>query len=106
MDGARLEPRQVKLGGHAAVRFVLTSMSRRLQDLLVDLAVHFVKADGRTVPKVFKLKRLKLAARASAEFETKVSFAPMTTRRHSPGRHRAEAIVNGTAYPLGGFTLK
>jgi len=48
INGARLEPRQVQIGGHVTVRFTVTSTSRRLQDLLVDLAVHFVKADGRT----------------------------------------------------------
>jgi hypothetical protein len=29
----------------------------------------------------------------------------MTTRRHQPGQHRVEVLVNGKAHPLGSFEL-
>ena len=29
----------------------------------------------------------------------------MTTRRHYPGEHRVEVLVNGQVMPLGGFQL-
>lgn len=106
VGGVRFEPRQVTLGGRVTVCFSLTSTARKSQDLLVDLAVHFVKATGRTLPKVFKLKRITLAPGATSAFETSVSFATMTTRRHYPGRHRIEVIVNGASYPLGELMVK
>ena len=106
VEGARIEPRSVKIGGRVVVRFGLRSATRRRQDLLVDLAVHFVKSGGRSAPKVFKLKRLALEAGRTAELAGKVSLAKMTTRQHYPGQHRVEAIVNGVAYPVGEFAVR
>ena len=34
-----------------------------------------------------------------------VSFKNMTTRRHYPGRHRIDALINGVAYPLAEFEV-
>jgi hypothetical protein len=33
------------------------------------------------------------------------SFADMTTRRHHPGTHAAELLVNGARFPLGEFDV-
>jgi 3-methyladenine DNA glycosylase AlkC len=106
VERPRFDPREVNIGSRTTVRFVLTSQSAKAQELLVDVAVHFVKANGRAAPKVFKLKRLALARRASVELKSRISFATMTTRRHYPGRHRVDVIVNGVAYPLGEFLVK
>lgn len=67
--------------------------------------VRGVVQGGGARPKVFKLRRITLGPRASASFEGRVSFAPMTTRRHYPGVHRLEARVNGEAFPLGEVEL-
>lgn len=103
IQNARLEPARVTIGGSVAVHVELRSTSRETQELLVDLVVHFVKANGRTRPKVFKLKRLTLAPGASVKLEAKVSFASMTTRRHFPGTHQLDAIINGVTHPLTQF---
>jgi hypothetical protein len=63
--------------------------------------VHFVKADGRTRPKVFKLTSLTLPPGGREEVVGKVSFEPMTTRMSYPGRHRLDLLVNGRPFPLG-----
>ena len=34
-----------------------------------------------------------------------VSLAEMTTRKHYPGTHRVEALINGRVEPLGSFAL-
>jgi hypothetical protein len=48
------------LGGAVQLAFVLHNTAKRKQDLMVDLAVHYVKAGGGTSAKVFKLKSLQL----------------------------------------------
>jgi 3-methyladenine DNA glycosylase AlkC len=100
-----IAPRRVKIGDRVSIGFVLRSRSRAAQDLLVDLAVHFVKANGRAAPKVFKLKRVMLPARGRMEFETSVSLAVHTTRKPRPGRHAVEVIVNGKSTPVGSFQV-
>lgn len=101
----RFEPRAVERGGRLVIDLVLASTSAREQELLVDYAVHYVKADGSRRPKVFKGRRLTLAAGAEEALRFTRSFADMTTRRHHPGRHAAALLVNGAAYDLGEFDL-
>jgi biopolymer transport protein ExbD len=67
--------------------------------------VIFVKADGRTKPKVFKLTRLTLPAAGRVTLRDTVSFRPMTTRKPYPGTHRLEALINGVAFPLARFEV-
>ena len=75
------------------------------QSLVVDYRVHFVKSNGKTSPKVFKLKKLALAPNASVELRGRVSLAPLTTRRHYPGRHALDLVVNGVVHPLDTFVV-
>jgi 3-methyladenine DNA glycosylase AlkC len=101
----RVTPRRVKIGGTVTLAFAVASTARRQQALLIDVRVHFVKANGQTSPKVFKLKQLDLAAGESAHLSTKVSLRQMTTRKHYPGKHTVEVLVNGTAFPVGEFVV-
>jgi 3-methyladenine DNA glycosylase AlkC len=101
----RFEPHAVERGGRLVIALVLASTSAHAQDLLVDYAVHYVKADGSRRPKVFKGRRLTLAAGAEEPLRFTRSFADMTTRRHHPGRHAAALLVNGAEYDLGEFEL-
>jgi 3-methyladenine DNA glycosylase AlkC len=103
---ARLAPRVVKLGSKLRFSFELANTSTRSQDLLVDYAVHFVKADGGTRPKVFKLRRVSIAPLTRLRLESTVSFETLTTRRPRPGRHRIEVLVNGIAHPLAVFQVR
>lgn len=101
-----LTPRTVPLGGQLRFTFALTSTSAKAQDLLVDYAVHFVKASGAARPKVFKLKKLTLPGRAEITLGGTVSFAAMTTRTARPGRHRIDVLVNGVTFPLAAFDVR
>ena len=69
------------------------------------MAVHFVKAGGRTAPKVFKVARLTLPPGGRAGMEARVSLAVHTTRVPRPGRHVVDVIVNGRALRAGAFQV-
>ena len=101
---AHFTPKAPKLGGK--VRFSFDITSQKKQTLQVDYRVHFVKANGKTAPKVFKLRRLELTLGQSVTLSSTVSFAPMTTRVSYPGVHRFEALVNGVGFPLGSVRLQ
>lgn len=100
-----IEPAPVAIGGKVRVAFEVTNTGSRAQAVLVDLRVGFVKADGSLSPKVFKLKQATLAPGGTLAVAKTVSLAEMTTRRHYPGRHTLEAVVNGEAHVLGGFDV-
>jgi 3-methyladenine DNA glycosylase AlkC len=111
-EGAEVEvtrvaftPRKVRLGDELRFTVELASVGRRVQELVVDYAVHFVKANGERKPKVFKLKRLTLAPGASAALAGRVSFAEKTTRKHYCGRHAIDLLVNGETFALGEFNV-
>jgi 3-methyladenine DNA glycosylase AlkC len=98
-------PRRVKIGGRVVLTFDLTSTGRHRQELLVDVAVHFVKARGVTSRKVFKLTRVTLESRATVGLRTSFSLAVHTTRVPHPGRHVVDVVVNGRAMTAGYFDV-
>ena len=100
----RITPQRAKIGGDVTVSFVLTNKTRKPQRVLADLVVHFVKARG-TGAKIFKLKTVELAARASIELRKKIGLRQLTTRKHYPGVHAVEAQLNGRRIPIGRFSL-
>jgi 3-methyladenine DNA glycosylase AlkC len=105
VENAQFTPRRVTIGSSVSVRFTLNSKAREPQDLLVDLAVHFVKARGVTSRKVFKLKRLQLPPRGKADLSLKISLKVHTTRKPQPGKHAVDVVVNGTSLPIGSFNV-
>jgi len=100
-----IAPLRPRMGTKVVVTVTLENPSRRAQQVVVDLVVHFVKAHGGTSPKVFKLANVTLAPRESVALRKTVSLADLTTRRHYPGRHRVALQMNGVAQRLGEFTL-
>ena len=105
LENVRFAPRRVAIGGRVVMSFALRSRSRQPQDLLVDVAVHFVKARGRATAKVFKVQRLLLPARARVNLRTSFSLAVHTTRVPRPGTHVVDVIVNGQATRAGSFLV-
>lgn len=101
----RISPRRAPIGSAVMLSFTLTNTSPRQQRVLVDFQVHFVKAGGKTNPKVFKLKVVELAPGERVDLSKKISLAEMSTRRHHSGRHRVELLLNGASHPLGSFQI-
>jgi 3-methyladenine DNA glycosylase AlkC len=106
IERVELAPASVELERELCFSFELSSLSAVSQPLMIDYAVYFVKANGSTSPKTFKLKRLTLEPADRVLLAGKVSFAKLTTRRHYPGRHRLELSINGVAWPLGEFEVR
>jgi 3-methyladenine DNA glycosylase AlkC len=105
IEQVRFAPARVRIGERVQLTFVVRSRSRRPQDLLLDLAVHFVKARGRTAAKVFKLKRVVLPAGGQVALQARISLAVHTTRVPRPGRHAVDVLVNGAPTPAGAFQV-
>jgi len=100
----RIEPRQPSIGESVEISLDLTNRQTTPQNVLIDLRVHFVKANGKTSAKVFKLKEITLGTE-TVRLRKKVSLKAMTTRRHYAGSHRVDVVINGRARPIGEFSL-
>jgi 3-methyladenine DNA glycosylase AlkC len=100
-----VSPARVALGGEVVLTLKLSSSAARAQKLAVDYAVHHVKADGSTSPKVFKGWQLELPPRGEVTLSKRHSLKPITTRRYHAGRHGVAVQVNGAVVAEGHFTL-
>lgn len=105
IERVRMSPARVSIGGRVSIGFAVRSTTRTPQDLLIDIAVHFVKASGKAAPKVFKLTRITLQPRGSIDVQTTVSLAVHTTRKPRPGRHAVDVIINGQPTRIGSFDV-
>lgn len=100
-----IEPETVRLGDRIAMAAELVSDSPGSQRLVVDYRIHYARAGGKTAPKVFKLKTFELAAGDAITLGISQTIRDFTTRRHHPGRHEVELIVNGQTMASGAFEL-
>jgi 3-methyladenine DNA glycosylase AlkC len=86
---------KVNIGDEITFSFDMTSASGEIQSMIVDYIVHYVKKNGKTSPKVFKLKDVELPAWGAIAVRKRHQFIDMSTRTHYPGIHRIEIQVNG-----------
>lgn len=101
----RVAPAKARIGGVVVIGFGLHNASDKAVGAIVDLRVHYVKADGSRAPKVFKLSAPQLPADGAVGLTHRLSLRQMTTRRHYPGRHLLELLVNGRTISLGSFVI-
>ncbi len=100
-----ITPQRAVMGGAVEIAFEVGNTAANFQRVLVDMRIHFVKANGKTNPKVFKLKAVNLAPSETAQLRKSVSLAEMTTRKHYAGTHKVDVVLNGRIQSLGEFEL-
>ncbi|HND28849.1 MAG TPA: DNA alkylation repair protein, partial [Myxococcota bacterium] len=101
----RLSEHHLRIGDKVQVEVAVTNPSGEPVQAEVDLVVHFIKANGKSAPKVFKGAQLLLQPGQTQRFRRTVSFAVHSTRQPYPGSHRLEIQVNGRLLPLGTLEL-
>ncbi|WP_106743989.1 hypothetical protein [Yoonia maritima] len=75
--------------------------------LIVDYVIDFVKSNGKTAPKVFKLKQLEVQAGQTVSITKKHKFkGDATTFRLYPGAHRIHCQINGRVVQSLDFDLR
>ncbi len=94
----------VALGDVLSFSFAVTSEHHQAQKLVIDYAIHYVKASGNTSRKVFKLKEITLLPGQAITVSKKQAFQDLTTRKHYLGKHELEILVNGKA--MGGVSFQ
>jgi len=91
----RVYPPVIGLGEKITLSFAVKSTVAESQRLVIDYAIDYVKANGSTSAKVFKLKALTLPGHASESITRGQHIKELTTRRHYAGRHAVHVLVNG-----------
>lgn len=101
----KISPASVAIGGNVKIAFEIQNQDQQAHKLTVDYVVHHVRQNGKSIPKVFKLTKLSLAAGEKRAVEKLHSMKEVTTRRYYPGRHVVEIQVNGRILAKGAFKL-
>ena len=101
----QIHPERAAMGGAVQIGFAVSNPQATSQRVLVDFCVHYIKANGQAKAKVFKLKTLNLAPGQTVPLAKRLSLAEMTTRKHYPGLHRVDVLLNGQPLPLGAFEV-
>jgi 3-methyladenine DNA glycosylase AlkC len=100
-----LSPKRLVVGESLTLTAQLRSTSARAQTLLIDYAVHHVKASGERTPKVFKGWSLQLGPHEQLTLKKRHSMRAVTTRRYYPGRHELDLRINGQVSASAFFDL-
>ncbi|WP_223511191.1 DNA alkylation repair protein [Pseudomonas sp. GL-B-19] len=93
--GVKVEPAVIRLGEKITLSFVVKSTVADSQRLVIDYAIDYVKANGSTSAKVFKLKALTLPGKATEQVSRGQQIKELTTRKHYVGLHAVHILVNG-----------
>lgn len=83
----------------------IESTSQEKQSVVIDYALHFMRANGQTNAKVFKWKNIKLRPGQKVKIRKSHAFKVITTRRYYPGEHQVSLLVNGKPYQDAKFVL-
>ncbi|MGJ8529575.1 DNA alkylation repair protein [Maritalea sp.] len=95
----------VKMGSPLEFKFTLKSTSTTPQPLILDYAIHFKKANGDVLPKVFKLKTGRLKPSEKMDIVKSQMIKPITTRTFYAGEHKVEILANGKSLGSLAFEL-
>ncbi|MFA9370956.1 MAG: DNA alkylation repair protein [Labilibaculum antarcticum] len=106
VNNLRVNRPTCQLGDEIELSFELESLSADKQNLMIDFIVHYMKANGKTAPKVFKLSKKSIPASGCLPFKKKISFKPITTRKHYLGQHEIEIQINGMKYEKVSFVVE
>jgi 3-methyladenine DNA glycosylase AlkC len=101
----QVAPKRIAVGESLALTVQLQSAAKRTQTLVIDYAVHHVKASGATSAKVFKGWTLQLAPGEVRTLVKRHSMRPVTTRRYHAGRHEVDLRINGQVLARAFFQL-
>lgn len=102
----KVSPARVRLGERIGFALEFVSTAATGQRLVVDFAIHYVKKSGGSAAKVFKWKELTVGARGTVALSRSQVIKDFTTRRHYPGRHVVDLVVNGDKHASASFELR
>jgi 3-methyladenine DNA glycosylase AlkC len=95
----------VVLGDKLNFEFDLESKNGALGKLRLEFIIDFVKANGKTSGKVFKISEGNYE-QAIRRVEKYFSFKPISTRKYYAGNHSISIIINGNIVAAQSFLLK
>lgn len=93
--GFRLGAARLAIGEELTFDFALRLQQSEPAKLRIEYAVDFVKANGGSSRKLFKIAERRLEPGTTLRVARRHRFRDLTTRKHYTGTHRVAVVVNG-----------
>ncbi len=101
----RLSKRKIKIGGQLPITLSIKNMDGKKANVMLDYAIHYMKANGKLSPKVFKGVQKKMLANEELIWNKNHSFKKIGIRPFYPGKHEVEIFANGNSLGREAFQL-
>lgn len=101
----KISKSKLKIGEGFAFTFELQNTDKEDITLRLEYIIHFMKSNGTTSPKIFKISETILPAQSKKQMVRKHQFANLTTRKHYAGKHQLAIVVNGDVKQILDFEL-
>ena len=79
------------------ISFMFDIVSDQDIKIRIEYGIDYIKANGKTNQKIFKLSEVSLKAGKQLSYVRKQSFKDTSVRKHYTGKHTLTLIINGTA---------
>lgn len=97
--------KKIKIGDTAAFSFSVSNEEKKKSNLRIEYAITYVTASGKSSRKVFKVSEQVIYPGEQITLTRKQRFTDFTTRKHFPGKHLLEIVVNGKSKASLSFKL-
>lgn len=102
VEDLKTDKKKIRIGDSLAFSFSLKVKNET--KLRIEYGIDFVKANGKTSRKIFKLSE-GFFEKGTHTLSRKQSFKDLTTRKHYTGKHAIAVIVNGKEKAIVEFSL-
>ncbi|MCH9024646.1 MAG: DNA alkylation repair protein [candidate division Zixibacteria bacterium] len=91
-----IRPSRINIGGMATLVLKLSTGQKSKQKLSIDYRVYFVSKNGFKSKRLFKWAVKSIDNQSNLTLEKRQSFIDQLTRKHFPGAHKIEVLINGS----------
>jgi len=104
INSVSLSNGSVRIGESGSVQFELLLKGNKSEKVRLEYAIDYLKANGKLSRKVFQAGE-RLFESGAHFVSKKQAFRQMTTRKHYPGKHHLNIVVNGRVLASAEFDL-
>jgi len=97
--------KQVHIGEDMPFEIAVYNQGTEAETLRLEYRIHYRKASGKTSGKTFHLREVLLSSGETLTVNRRQSFRDLTTRKHYPGAHALEVLLNGVVAGRADFEL-
>jgi len=95
----------VKIGEYLEFSFDIENHSSKQENIRIEYALYYMKANGKQQPKVFKISEKYYPPKSVQMVHRRQSFKRISTRKFHVGMHRLAIIINGKEFHTLSFEL-